>query len=352
MTTQHKAAWATLLTRSSYLPGVLTLAYTLQKYETVYPLVVLVTPSLPEPCLRALELEAAHNPLLLVHHTTPLLPPTDQPITLIAARFEDTWTKLRVFELTSYDTIVFLDADIAIFRNMDDTFSTQLPSRDWIAANQACVCNLDLDTWAPEDWKAENCAYTIVKHPSAMTSPTPVPHSSANGKRTHCLLNGGVFVLHPSESLWSSMVFHFNTSPKLSTYMFPDQDFLADFFRDRWIPVGWQFNALKTMRYWHENIWQDEEVRALHYIVDKPWAKRIASDGIAGYLGRDGITHQWWWEIWGEWREGREEELRGIVDQLVAPPLNEEADKLQVEENEKKGFPKPMRLQPGMVVRD
>ena len=52
--------------------------------------------------------------------------------------------------------------------------------------------------------------------------------------------------------------------------------------------MGWQYNALKTMRYWHENLWRDGEVRALHYIVDKPWERRIASDGVAGHLGRDG----------------------------------------------------------------
>ena len=36
-------------------------------------------------------------------------------------------------------------------RNMDELFSLQLPP-DWIAANHACVCNLDRQPWAPEDW--------------------------------------------------------------------------------------------------------------------------------------------------------------------------------------------------------
>jgi hypothetical protein len=33
----------------------------------------------------------------------------------------------------------------------------------------------------------------------------------------------------------------------------------------------------------------DGEVRNLHYIVDKPWSRRIGSDGIAGHLGKDGL---------------------------------------------------------------
>ena len=115
--------------------------------------------------------------------------------------------------------------------------------------------------------------------------------------------------------------------------------------------MGWQYNALKTMRYWHENIWRDGEVRVLHYIVDKPWERRIASDGVAGHLGRDGITHGWWWDVWEEWRTKRatEEELLRIVDGLVARSLDAEAERRQCEENREKGFPLPVPPHPGMV---
>ena len=147
------------------------------------------------------------------------------------------------------------------------------------------------------------------------------------------------------------MLNHFSTSDKLSTYQFPDQDFLADFFADRCMSVGWQYNALKTMRNWHENIWRDEEVRGLHYIVDKPWERRVASDRIGGYLGRDGVTHGWWWDIWEEWRAKRGGELAEIVDELVAKPLDEEGDRRQREENKKKGFPVPIPPHPGVVMK-
>ena len=105
------------------------------------------------------------------------------------------------------------------------------------------------------------------------------------------------------------------------------------------------------MRYWHENLWRDGEVRALHYIVDKPWERRIASDGVAGHLGRDGITHGWWWDVWEEWRAGRagEVELLRIVDELVAGPLDTDAERGQCEENRKKELPLPVPEHPGMV---
>ena len=336
-----KRAWVTLLTSPSYLPGVITLAYTLSAHSTKYPLLVLVTPSLPQSCIRALELESNHNPLIIIHPIEPLLLPNNRKTTLIAARFADTWTKLRAFELTSYDACVFVDADITVYTNMDEIFDLTLPSDDWIAANHACVCNLDRDSWAPKEWKRQNCPYTPLRHPAALEKAMPNP-PGATPPDTYALLNGGLFLYHPSAMLWKAMHHHFLTSPELSTFQFPDQDFLASVFRGRWRPLPWKYNALKTMRQWHTNIWRDEEVKGLHYIVDKPWQKRVASDGIGGHLGRDGDTHTWWWIVWQEWRSQRKGELLRIVDGLVAKPLGEEGDKRQCEENRYKGFPIPI----------
>ncbi|KAL8698576.1 MAG: hypothetical protein Q9201_006493 [Fulgogasparrea decipioides] len=342
---EPKRAWVTLLTRSSYLPGVITLAYSLVLTKTAYPLIVLVTPSVPESSLQALELEAKHNDRLIVHPIEPLLLPEGQRSASVASRFEDTWTKLRAFELTSYDTLVFLDADLTVYKNMDEVFDIQLPSDDWIAANHACVCNLDHDPWAPSTWTKNNCAYTPLSHPSSLTTGTPIS-PSASPPDTHTLLNSGFFLYRPSPSLWSRMLHHFQTSPDLSTYQFPDQDFLIHFFKSRWMPLSWKYNALKTMENWHPNIWRDEEVRGLHYIVDKPWARRVASDGIGGHLGRDGKTHGWWWEVWDEWTEKRkqdgDEEVVRIVGGLIAEPLDEEKDRRQCQENRKKGLPVPI----------
>ncbi|KAL6713135.1 hypothetical protein ACLMJK_009256 [Lecanora helva] len=336
-----KRAWVTLLTRPSYLPGVITLAQSLKTHGTRFPLIVLVTPSLPAPSLRALEIESTHNLLLTVHPIEPLLLPNNQKTTLIASRFEDTWTKLRAFELTSHSACVFLDADITIYKNMDDIFDFKLPGDDWIAANHACVCNLDHDSWAPENWTRSNCPYTPLRNPEGLEEGSPIPPSAAPPD-TYALLNGGVFLYRPSDHLWQAMYKHFVSSPELSTYQFPDQDFLASFFRHKWRPLPWKYNALKTMKQWHQNIWQDGEVHGLHYIVDKPWEKRVASDGIGGHLGRDGETHGWWWNVWESWRENREGELLEIIDTLVAEPLDEMSDQRQCEANKSKGFPVPI----------
>ena len=338
-----KRGWVTLLTRPSYLPGVITLAYSLSSHATAYPLIVLITPSLPPSCVRALQLESVRNPLLIIHPIQSLILPNNRKTTLIAARFEDTWTKLRAFELTSYESIVFLDADITIYKNMDDIFDIALPADDWIAAVHCCVCNLDHDSWAPDNWTRENCPHTPLRYPAALEKATRIPLGTSPPD-TYALLNGGVFLCHPSERLWKALLHHFLTSPELSTFQFPDQDFLASMFCGKWCPLPWKYNALKTMRQWHTNIWRDEEVKGLHYIVDKPWEKRVASDGIGGHLGRDGETHTWWWNVWHEWRSKREGELLNIMDELVAKPLSGEADTRQCQENRDKGFPIPITL--------
>ncbi|KAF4977477.1 hypothetical protein FZEAL_5996 [Fusarium zealandicum] len=318
----RRNAYATLITRQSYLPGVVILAHTLKRKGSKYPLVVLYTPNLSKDAVRALELEAPKTNLIL-HECAYLLPPAGTKITLIAERFADTWTKLRVFELFDYDAVCYLDADMAILRNMDSVFAfeTRLPD-DWLAANHVCVCNLDADSWAPEDWRRENCAYTPLAHPGALTGPI---QPTAESPRTYKLLNGGMFIFHPSRILWEKMLSYFNSSPLLSTFQFPDQDFLAHFFEGKWLALGWQYNAIKTMRYWHPNIWRDDEVVCLHYIVDKPWAKRIGRDGSAGYKGDDGVTHQWWWQMYQSWEDERTadgcggNEAISLVRKTVAP---------------------------------
>ncbi|KAL8933928.1 MAG: hypothetical protein Q9216_006154, partial [Gyalolechia sp. 2 TL-2023] len=256
-------AWVTLLTRSSYLPGVITLAHSLSTHNTAYPLIVLITPSLPSSSLRALELESHHNPLLQIHPVEPLLPPQPPPqpkasskatttassSASVAARFEDTWTKLRAFSLTHLSVAVFLDADITIYKNMDEVFDIHLPADDWIAANHACVCNLDHDSWAPENWKRGNCAYTPLSHPEALHTASAVPEG-AKPPDTYALLNSGFFVYRPSSSsssspsssssLWEDILAYFHSHPHLlSTFQFPDQDFLAHYFAGRWMPLSW-----------------------------------------------------------------------------------------------------------------
>ncbi|PQE16729.1 hypothetical protein CJF30_00003439 [Rutstroemia sp. NJR-2017a BBW] len=331
-TSQPKYAYATLVTNHSYLPGALLLAHTLHKHKSLYPLILLHA-NFPSSDLTLLEREAQQTNTIL------------KPTTLlnisegfgVAERFKDTWTKLQVFDLwrDGWERVCFLDADMLIFQNMDEVMQFPLQGPESgeqgkrLAATHVCVCNLDHDDWAPADWKKENCAYTGFAHPEALAHPPVVPKTGA-GKKTHTLLNGGMFLFEPSEETWNDLwKFVAEHREELRNYQFPDQDLLAEWWRDRWYAVGWKYNALKTWRYWHPDMWRDDQVSCLHYIVDKPWSKRIGADGKAGYLGKDGETHRWWWEEYEIWRGKREDRNeKGILDLmngLVARPLGEES---------------------------
>lgn len=97
-----KCAYVTfLLTSPSYLPGILLLAHSLRHPTTggegsAYPLIVAVNPALPKECIEALE-----NAGLEVRAVQPLVP--KGRVTIIAERFVDTWTKLRVWEFDEYE---------------------------------------------------------------------------------------------------------------------------------------------------------------------------------------------------------------------------------------------------------
>ncbi|KAL7771496.1 hypothetical protein CFE70_001442 [Pyrenophora teres f. teres 0-1] len=202
-----KNAYVTLLTRPSYLAGALLLAYTLTKHSPTTPLIITYTPStLPASSITALQREAAHSNIILhpVEHLR--LPESQTAHGMVAERFIDTWTKLRVFDLWElengrFERLCWLDADMMIF-----------------------------------------------------SDPSPL--------------------------------------------VFGEQ-------QDAYLKGGDGMRVMATWRYWHTNFWKDDEVAVLHYIVDKPWAARVDEQGKAGYLGKDGETHAWWWDEFARWQEER-----------------------------------------------
>ncbi|EXJ66132.1 uncharacterized protein A1O5_10747 [Cladophialophora psammophila CBS 110553] len=332
----EKRCWVTLVTKPSYLPGVMILAHTLDQHKSSYPLLVQYTDSLGDKAVAALREEAENYGRIQLERVPLLLPRKDQENTgSVADRFKDTFTKLRAFEIyrLGFTRAVFLDADVAVFQNPDDIFECKIPCQDWIGANHACVCNLDRDLWAPPEWHKGNCAYTPLNRPDEVA-----PEITPESRPTYHLLNSGMFVFYPSEQLWNSMLRFFHTSDQLKNYQFPDQDFLAAFFRGKWYPLSWKYNALKTMRYWHPRIWSDDKLVVLHYIVDKPWERQVGPDGLAGHLGRDGVTHQWWWNIYHERRTQRRERQPNSVGLLTVDEL------VDTEEPFKEKIPLPQEV--------
>lgn len=86
-----RMAFVTLLTRISYLPGVLVLDYGLKSTGSKYPLVVMVTPTLEEDARDILTQCGIE-----MYSINSLVPDSSRhTVADHDARFKDTWTKLR-----------------------------------------------------------------------------------------------------------------------------------------------------------------------------------------------------------------------------------------------------------------
>jgi hypothetical protein len=90
MSMSGRAAYVTLLTKDSYLPGALTLEHSLKSVRSRYPLVVLVTPALPQRTRDALTRRG-----VLFREIQPLQPNDGPVVNEYDERFADTWSKLR-----------------------------------------------------------------------------------------------------------------------------------------------------------------------------------------------------------------------------------------------------------------
>ncbi|KAI0068396.1 nucleotide-diphospho-sugar transferase [Artomyces pyxidatus] len=291
------AAFVTLLTKDAYLPGALVVDACMKAVGSKYPFVVLATPTLSQEVRDVLK--RRNVPIREIQG----LYPQEGAHSLAAhdERFADTWTKLRAFELIEYDRVVMMDSDMIVTRNMDELMTLDLPS-GWIAATHACACNPRKLAHYPKDWVPENCAYTPLTHPEALTTASAITPSSP---RPYGLLNSGLVVLTPSLELSRSIVDYLNTSPLVATFSFPDQDLLAEYFRGKWQPLPYIYNALKTLRVIHKPLWRDEEVKCLHYILhDKPWHARVGEPGSGGEYE---VVNRWWWE-----------RFEALVDELAA----------------------------------
>nr|ODN89119.1 galactinol synthase [Cryptococcus depauperatus CBS 7841] len=264
--------WVTLVTNPSYVAGLLTLHRTLSSLSD-YPLLVMTTPGLPE-SYQAL-LQSVGLDLVSVSHISPS--PSQHPgFDPAFVRLNDTWTKLQVFGLTEYEKVILIDADMIFLKEMDELFDLELPGKDWIGAVPACVCNPLGWAHYPRDWQVipANCSLSLQQSSTPLLSPR-IP--SLTDPRTAHLLNAGLVVLYPSRDLLNLLIHFIETSPTIAHTQFPDQDVMAEVFKGRWRPLPWWCNALKTLRAAHKDLWKDEQVRIIHYILDKPWSYRPSS---------------------------------------------------------------------------
>ncbi|KAJ2904229.1 hypothetical protein MKZ38_008559 [Zalerion maritima] len=300
--------WTVLITNESYLPGLLTLAYSLRRSPnpSAYPLVALYTDTL-SPAGHA-ALDARSIPKQRIEY---ILPSSSKDYSA-DPRFYDCWSKLAPFSLTQYSRVVQLDADMLVLpsQTMDELMTLPLdpPSLKGsgsrvFAAGHACVCNPLKKPHYPPDWTPQNCAFTSQHSWGALRASTEAISPSAGGPLGY--MNGGLQVVNPCKEIWEQILSYME---KEAVNMdFADQSLLSGLYRDRWVPLPYTYNALKTLRWKgvHDAIWSDHHVKNVHYILaPKPWDEKPED-------AKD-ESHAWWHQLNKERHE--EEKKSGIPE--------------------------------------
>jgi lipopolysaccharide biosynthesis glycosyltransferase len=171
------AAFVTFLGTEDFLPGVLALKNSLFCFNNKFPLVIMVTSDISENTIQMLRL--LDSQIVIVDHIKNPYHSSDDP-----RGFNHMYTKLRVFELVTYDKLVYLDSDMIVCNNIEELFT--LPSMSAVAAGSLL---------------ARNASWTN--------------------------LNAGFLVIEPSIELFSRMIFSVD---KLKSKDGSDQGFLHSFF--------------------------------------------------------------------------------------------------------------------------
>lgn len=269
-------AWVTLLTQPDYLVGVKALHRSLKQSHTRWPLIVMTTEAISLADREALQAEGC-----VVHPVDPIYPNSALEPHYASAQFGEVWTKLRAWQLTDCERVVFLDADMLVLQNMDELFTLDLGD-NLLAACHACRCNPNQIASYPASWQPENCHYTWQDR----GEPAPVLLDN--------YLNGGFLVLTPDNAVFAQLAERVAAIVDLKAYPFSEQDLLNEAFHGRWLPLSYIYNALKTLPFQHSRMWKEREVKNLHFILAKPWKRDLQQP--EGERDRYYALDKLWWE--------------------------------------------------------
>lgn len=115
-----KRAYVTVLSTENYIEGVLTLDRALKKVSSKYPLYVLLSNNISaetEKMLRKFNIPTIRKPEVSIPEEI-----INRNVSTEKGRWNYTFEKLNIFELTEFEKIVFLDSDLFITKNIDELF--------------------------------------------------------------------------------------------------------------------------------------------------------------------------------------------------------------------------------------
>ncbi|CAL9108550.1 unnamed protein product [Musa textilis] len=260
-----------------YVKGAVGLAKGLRKVGSAYPLVVAVLPDVPESHRRLLASQGC-----IVREIEPVYPPENQT-RFAMAYYVINYSKLRLWEFVEYKKMVYLDADIQVFENIDHLFD--LPDGQFYAVMD-CFCE---KTWSHSpQYKIGYCQQCPerVAWPSEELGPPPSLY-----------FNAGMFAHEPSLATSESLLAALKITRPTP---FAEQDFLNMFFKDIYKPIPLVYNPVLAMLWRHPENVELEKVKVVHYCAagSKPWR----FTGTEANMDREDIQMlvKRWWDVYDD----------------------------------------------------
>ncbi|KAJ4960157.1 hypothetical protein NE237_020067 [Protea cynaroides] len=272
-----KRAYVTFLAgNGDYVKGVVGLVKGLRKVKSAYPLVVAILPDVPEEHRDILRSQGC-----IVREIVPIDPPEHQT-KFAHAYYVINYSKLRIWNFEEYSKMIYLDADIQVFENIDHLFDAP---DGYFYAVMDCFCE---PSWSksPQFFigYCQQCP-DKVKWPAEMGSPPSF------------YFNAGMFVFEPSRLTCESLL---ETLQLTTPTLFAEQDFLNMFFQHMYKPIPLVYNLVLAMLWRHPENVDLEKVKAVHYCAagSKPWR----FTGKEENMDREDIKMlvEKWWEVYND----------------------------------------------------
>jgi alpha-N-acetylglucosamine transferase len=214
----NELAYVTAITNDKYYPGVIVLSKSLKKVKSRVKLHCMITNSVSQSVRDEMEKKDICSVIVVESIPSPYKEH-------IQARWADTFTKIRVFGLTQFKRVVFLDADMIVLQNIDHLFDVLNGRKEQFAAVIDC-CN-------------------------------------------H--FNSGLMVLPPSQTTLNEIIDGIRTG-SLTSYDRADQGILNDYFKNNFIQLEFKYNVDQLYISHYPHAYDiNKDISVLHYVHMKPW---------------------------------------------------------------------------------
>ncbi|XP_078445548.1 galactinol synthase 2-like [Wolffia australiana] len=274
----EKGAYVTFLAgEGDYVKGVVGLAKGLRKVGSGHPLVVAALPDVPESDRRVVRAQGC-----IVREIEPVGPP-EGSTQFAMPYYVVNYSKLRIWEFVEYRKMVYLDADVQVYENIDHLFD--LPDGHLYAVKD-CFCE---STWS-HTWQ-HRIGY-------CQHSPAPPPWPEAElGPPPPAYFNAGVFVHEPGFDTCNRLLSTLKASPPTP---FAEQDLLNAFFRRKFRPLPPAYNLVLALLWRHPTTVSPATAKVVHYCAkgSKPWRftgkeENMDREDVKALVRR-------WWEVYSD----------------------------------------------------